>query len=35
MQSSSAEIALLLRRFAEALEAGRSATVRLSGETRS
>jgi hypothetical protein len=33
MQSSSIEIALVLRRLAETLEAGRSATVRLSGET--
>ena len=33
MQSSSNEIALMLRRLAEMLEAGGSATVRLSGET--
>lgn len=33
MQSSSNEIALVLRRLAEMLEAGGSATVRLSGET--
>ncbi len=33
MQSSSSEIALMLRRLAETLEIGRSATVRLSGET--
>ena len=33
MQSSSSEIALVLRRLAETLEVGRSATVRLSGET--
>ena len=33
MQSSSNEIALVLRRLAEMLEVGGSATVRLSGET--
>jgi hypothetical protein len=33
MQSSSNEIAVVLRRLAEMLEAGGSATVRLSGET--
>ena len=33
MQSSSNEIALMLRRLAEMLEVGGSATVRLSGET--
>ena len=33
MQSSSSEIAVVLRRLAEMLEAGGSATVRLSGET--
>ena len=33
MQSSSTEIALVLRRLADMLQAGGSATVRLSGET--
>jgi len=33
MESSSSEIAGVLRRLAEMLEMGRSATVRLSGET--
>ena len=33
MQSSSNEIALVLRRLADMLQAGGSATVRLSGET--
>lgn len=33
MQSSSGEIALALRRLAEMVESGGSATVRLSGET--
>jgi hypothetical protein len=33
MESSSYEIALVLRRLADMLELGRSATVRLSGET--
>ena len=33
MQSSSNELALVLRRLAEMLDAGGSATVRLSGET--
>ena len=33
MKSSSNEVALVLRRLAEMLEAGGSAIVRLSGET--